>query len=75
MRESAASRGPEPGTSPGDWVQPSHADSGMVRFTEPRRPGLVPPGVLPPGEAGAGGGVEEGAGGLAGQKVQVGVGA
>src|SRR6266542_2084077 len=39
--------------SPGDWVQPSQADSGMVRFTLPRRPAAArPPPAGLPGAAG-----------------------
>jgi hypothetical protein len=46
-RESSASRMPNPGTWPGDWVQPSHAASGMVRFTVPRSVGSPGPGPGP----------------------------
>src|SRR5215469_12250768 len=38
-RESAASSGPNPATSPGEGDQPSQVDSGSTRFTDPRTDG------------------------------------
>src|ERR1019366_8456308 len=37
-RQVAASAGPYPATSPGVWVRPCQADSGIVRFTVPDSP-------------------------------------
>src|SRR5215469_13223915 len=38
-RESAASSGPNPATSPGEADQPSQVDRGSTRFTDPRTDG------------------------------------
>ena len=60
-RLSSAVSGPNPGTSPGDSMSPSHVPSGIVRLTIPATaiplPGPAPPSAVP-GPPGAGGNTE-----------------